>query len=101
MYARPFALIVLLLAAARAGAQSPPATTDSAKHAAEGWIYGASLGIPERRDLPEGGGDGQRIRRREYDSTAQQSSKCVQGVQGDRLRDDPDIEKCTTLLVRG
>ena len=52
MYARPFALIVLLLAAARAGAQSPPATTDSANHAAEGWIYGASLGIPGYRSTP-------------------------------------------------
>src|SRR2546423_15272242 len=52
MYARPLALIALLLAAARAGAQSPPATTDSAKHAAEGWIYGASLGIPGYRSTP-------------------------------------------------
>ena len=101
MYSRILTLTVLVLAVARIQAQSTPPTPDSAKHAAEGWIYGASLGIPERRDLPEGGGDGQRIRRREYDSTAQQSSKCVQGVQGDRLRDDPDIEKCTTLLVRG
>src|SRR2546423_3245375 len=52
MYARPLALIALLLAAARAGAQSQPATTDSAKHAAEGWIYGASLGIPGYRSTP-------------------------------------------------
>ena len=52
MYVRPFALIALLLAAARAEAQSPPATTDSAKHAAEGWIYGASLGIPGYRSTP-------------------------------------------------
>src|SRR5256714_10756421 len=52
MYVRPFALIVLVLAAARAEAQSPPAATDSAKHAAEGWIYGASLGIPGYRSTP-------------------------------------------------
>ena len=52
MHPRPFALIVLLLAAARAGAQSPPAKTDSAKHSAEGWIYGASLGIPGYRSTP-------------------------------------------------
>ena len=52
MYPRPLTLIVLVLAAARAGAQSTPAPTDSAKHAAEGWIYGTSLGIPGYRSTP-------------------------------------------------
>ena len=52
MYPRTLTLILLVLAVARIQAQSAPATTDSAKHAAEGWIYGASLGIPGYRSTP-------------------------------------------------